>query len=119
MPSNKVAWAAVGIPMNGMKYRSSVNSRDNFSTRREVIVGDVTHARLPPQSDPSIWLACFLEHTRKDLAALAVGEFPRRVIEEPSENLATLPRPCVARCDGPGCARHGELRPSDAATGRA
>lgn len=69
---------------------SSVNSWDEFTTLREVIVGDATHARLPPQSDLSAWLACFPKHTQEDLSAVSAGEFPRRVIEESNEDLAAL-----------------------------
>lgn len=78
------------IDRNTVQHRASVNSWDDFSTLREVIVGDATHARLPPQSDPSAWLACWPKHTQEDLAAVAVGEFPRRVIEESNEDLETL-----------------------------
>lgn len=68
----------------------SVNSWDDFTELREVIVGDATQARLPPQSDPSAWLACFPTRSQEDLAALMAGEFPHRVIEESNEDLATL-----------------------------
>ncbi len=68
----------------------AVNSWDEFTQLREVIVGDVTHARLPAMTDVSAWLACYPSLTKAELEKVAVGEFPRQVIEETTEDLAIL-----------------------------
>lgn len=69
----------------------AVNSWDEFTALREIIVGDATHSRVPSMADPSAWLACYPKLSRRELTALAVeGEFPRHVIEESNEDLAAL-----------------------------
>lgn len=68
----------------------AVNSCDEFTQLREIIVGDVTHARLPAQTDISAWLANFPKLTKAELAGVQVGQFPVQVIEETQEDLATL-----------------------------
>lgn len=67
-----------------------VNSWDEFTALREIIVGDASYARLPAQSDPSAWLACFPKLSRAELTAVEAGQFPRQVIEESNEDLAAL-----------------------------
>lgn len=67
-----------------------VNSWDEFTALREVVVGDVTHARIPALSDPSAWLACYPTLTVAELRGVVQGEFPRQVIEETTEDLAVL-----------------------------
>ncbi|QDY09332.1 scyllo-inosamine-4-phosphate amidinotransferase [Micromonospora sp. HM134] len=68
----------------------AVNSWDEFTALREIIVGNATHARLPQQDDPSAWLSCFPQLTRAELGRIAVGEMPAQVIEETNEDLAVL-----------------------------
>jgi hypothetical protein len=51
---------------------------DEFTQLREIIVGDVTHARLPAQTDISAWLANFPKLTNAELAAVRVGHSPAR-----------------------------------------
>lgn len=67
-----------------------VNSWDEFTTLREVIVGDATHSRVPAQTDPSAWLNCYPELKRSELESVQAGIFPRQVIEETNEDLAEL-----------------------------
>ncbi len=67
-----------------------VNSWDEFSPLREVIVGDATHSRIPPQTDPSAWLNCYPELARSERERVQGGHFPERVIEETNEDLAVL-----------------------------
>jgi glycine amidinotransferase/scyllo-inosamine-4-phosphate amidinotransferase 1 len=68
----------------------TVHSWDEFTSLREVIIGDATHARVPRMSDPSAWLACYPRLTPAELASVQEGEFPRHVIEESNEDLAAL-----------------------------
>jgi glycine amidinotransferase len=68
----------------------AVNSWDEFTQLREVIVGDVKYARLPAMTDISAWLACYPSLTKTELENVAVGEFPSQVIEETTEDLAAL-----------------------------
>ncbi len=70
--------------------RPAVNSWDEFTQLREVIVGDVSNARLPRMTDVSAWLACYPTLTRAELERVAVGQFPAQVVEETREDLATL-----------------------------
>jgi glycine amidinotransferase len=70
--------------------RPAVNSWDEFTTLREVIVGDASHSRIPPQSDPSAWLNCYPDLSPAELERIEVGLFPRHVIEESNEDLAEL-----------------------------
>jgi glycine amidinotransferase len=69
----------------------AVNSWDEFTSLREVIVGDATHSRIPAQTDPSAWLNCYypqLPHSERERVQAA--RFPQRVIEESNEDLADL-----------------------------
>jgi N-dimethylarginine dimethylaminohydrolase len=75
-------------PQNAVK--PAVNSWDEFTQLREIIVGDVTHARLPAQTDISAWLACFPTLTKAEVEEVQVGEFPLQVIEETREDLTAL-----------------------------
>jgi len=68
----------------------AVHSWDEFTRLREVVVGDATHSRVPPLSDPSAWLNCYPELTRSELLGIRAGLFPRHVIEESNEDLAVL-----------------------------
>jgi glycine amidinotransferase len=68
----------------------AVNSWDEFTQLREIVVGDVTHARLPAMTDISAWMACYPTLSRAELGKVAVGEFPRQVIDETAEDLAAL-----------------------------
>jgi glycine amidinotransferase/scyllo-inosamine-4-phosphate amidinotransferase 1 len=70
--------------------RPAVNSWDEFTRLREVIVGDATHARLPAMTDISAWMACYPQLTSAELDRVAVGAFPTQVIEETREDLAAL-----------------------------
>jgi glycine amidinotransferase len=66
-----------------------VNSWDEFSTLREVIVGDATHAGVPPQTDVSAWLNDYPELSLPERQRIG-GRFPQQVIEETNEDLAEL-----------------------------
>jgi glycine amidinotransferase/scyllo-inosamine-4-phosphate amidinotransferase 1 len=74
----------------GLPARSAVNSWDEFTQLREIIVGDVTHARLPAMTDISAWMACYPQLSRSELRQIPAGAFPRQVIEETTEDLAVL-----------------------------
>ncbi|MFI1018474.1 inosamine-phosphate amidinotransferase 1 [Streptomyces sp. NPDC020965] len=72
------------------EYRTkAVNSWDEFSPLREVIVGDATGARIPMQTDVSAWLNDYPELSRSEREQVG-GCFPQRVIEETNEDLADL-----------------------------
>ncbi|MEO3927661.1 scyllo-inosamine-4-phosphate amidinotransferase [Micromonosporaceae bacterium B7E4] len=73
-----------------MSRTAAVNSWDEFTQLREIVVGDATHARVPRMTDPSAWLACYPTLTPAELGAVHQGEFPRQVIEESNEDLAEL-----------------------------
>jgi glycine amidinotransferase len=66
------------------------HSWDEFTTLREVIVGDATHSRIPPQTDPSAWLNCYPELSAAECERIEAGTFPRHVIDETNEDLACL-----------------------------
>lgn len=68
----------------------AVNSWDEFSPLREVVVGDATHSRMPAQTDPSAWLNCYPELRGADREFFRAGHFPKQVIEETNEDLASL-----------------------------
>lgn len=68
----------------------AVNSWDEFTTLREVIVGDATRSRIPAQTDPSAWLNCYPELSRSERETVQAGGFPKQVIEETNEDLADL-----------------------------
>jgi N-dimethylarginine dimethylaminohydrolase len=68
----------------------AVHSWDEFTSLREVIVGDATHARIPRMSDPSAWLACYPRLRPAELETVREGQLPRQVIEETNEDLAVL-----------------------------
>lgn len=70
--------------------RPGLNSWDEFTRLREVIVGDATHARIPPLKDPSAWLNCYPHLTAAELTKIEVGRIPRHIIDETNEDLATL-----------------------------
>jgi N-dimethylarginine dimethylaminohydrolase len=72
------------------QWMKAVNSWDEFTSLREVIVGDATHSRIPAQTDPSAWLNCYPELLRSERERVQAGHFPERVIEETNEDLADL-----------------------------
>ncbi len=63
---------------------------DEFSPLREVVVGNAASARIPTTAHTSMWLTLFGELTAEELARVSRGQFPRHVIEETEEDLATL-----------------------------
>jgi N-dimethylarginine dimethylaminohydrolase len=67
----------------------AVNSWDEFTTLREVVVGDATNAGVPPQTDVSAWLNDYPELTPAERERVG-GRFPDQVIEETNEDLADL-----------------------------
>ncbi|MFL6137745.1 MAG: scyllo-inosamine-4-phosphate amidinotransferase [Frankiaceae bacterium] len=67
-----------------------VRSWDEFTRLREVVIGEVQGARLPPVDDPSAWLNLFPELDRAALASLPELGLPARVVEETEEDLALL-----------------------------
>ena len=72
------------------EYRlKAVNSWDEFTTLREVIVGDATHAGVPPQTDVSAWLNDYPELSPSERERVG-GRFPQQIIEETNEDLADL-----------------------------
>lgn len=76
-------------PPDPKPKRVPVHSWDEFTTLREVIVGDASNARLPP-AEVSMWLSCYPDLSRDELAAVCCGSYPRQVIEESNEDLAAL-----------------------------
>jgi glycine amidinotransferase len=70
--------------------KPAVNSWDEFTTLREVIVGDASHARIPAPMDPSAWLNCYPKLTTAELARIEAGRFPQHIIDETNEDLADL-----------------------------
>lgn len=72
------------------EHRSTaVNSWDEFSPLREIVVGDATGAGVPSQTDLSAWLNDYPELTPSERQQVG-GQFPKRVIEETNEDLADL-----------------------------
>lgn len=67
----------------------AVNSWDEFSPLREIIVGDATRAGVPPQTDVSAWLNDYPELSPTERERVG-GRFPQQVIEESNEDLADL-----------------------------
>jgi glycine amidinotransferase len=67
----------------------AVNSWDEFTSLREVIVGNATRAGVPAQTDVSAWLNDYPELSRSERERVG-GRFPQRVIEETNEDLADL-----------------------------
>lgn len=90
--------------------RPAVNSWDEFTTLREVIVGDVTNARLPRMTDISAWMACYPTLSTRELQEVQEGAFPKQVIEETTEDLATL----IATLRGEGVRVHQPAAPDHA-----
>ncbi|GAB3143280.1 amidinotransferase [Micromonospora sonneratiae] len=94
------------VPTTGAD-RPVVNSWDEFTTLREVVVGDATHARIPDQADRSAWLNCYPRLTAAELKAVEVGQFPKHVIDETNEDLAIL----IATLRGLGVTVHQPSAP--------
>ncbi|GGK43405.1 hypothetical protein GCM10010124_40220 [Pilimelia terevasa] len=67
----------------------AVNSWDEFSPLREIIVGDATNAGVPAQTDLSAWLNDYPDLSLAERERVG-GRFPQRVIEETNEDLADL-----------------------------
>lgn len=68
----------------------AVNSWDEFSPLREVIVGDARGARIPSLQDPSAWLNFYPQLTAAELARVRTGAFPQAILDEADEDLAEL-----------------------------
>jgi len=79
----------------------AVHSWDEFTALREVVVGDASNAHLPA-ADVSVWLTCYPDLSRSDLAAVHSGTFPRQVIDESNEDLDVL----IASLRGLGVTTH-------------
>lgn len=73
----------------GVEPKKAVNSWDEFSTLREIIVGDATGAGVPAQTDVSAWLNDYPELSPAEREQVG-GQFPQQVIEETNEDLADL-----------------------------
>jgi glycine amidinotransferase len=71
-------------------HRPPVHSWDEFTTLREVVVGDATHTRIPALTDISAWLNCYPKLTAAELAKIEVGSVPPHIIDEANEDLAEL-----------------------------
>lgn len=71
-------------------HRPPVHSWDEFTTLREIIVGDATHAYMPAMTDISAWLNCYPALTAAELAKVEVGSIPSRIVEEANEDLDEL-----------------------------
>jgi glycine amidinotransferase len=69
-----------------------VHSWDEFSRLREVIVGDISNARIPSVDDRSAWLNLFPELDRRAVADAGTPTLSRRVVEETAEDLSLLVR---------------------------
>lgn len=67
----------------------AAHSYDEFTTLREVIVGNATHARIP-RRDRSSWLNLYGDLPADEFARVRTGRFPHRVIEETNEDLQCL-----------------------------
>jgi glycine amidinotransferase len=87
--------------------RPPVHSWDEFTTLREIIVGDATHAYIPAMTDISAWLNCYPTLTAAELAKIEKGSIPSRVIEEANEDLAEL----VSALQGLGITVHRPAPP--------
>lgn len=101
---------------------AAVNSYDEFTRLREVIIGTAVGAALPSPEDPSAWLNLYPDLRRDELAGAPSGPVDARVVEETEEDLAGLcaaleladvvvRRPAPAdhsvAFDGPGWRSHG------------
>lgn len=100
---------------------SPPSSWDEFTTLREVVVGDASHSRIPAQSDPSAWLNCYPDLSAAELERIEAGAFPRHVIEESNEDLADLAaslRELGIRVHQPPAVNHGAEYSTPAWTAR-
>lgn len=77
------------VPHLAGHQRKVVNSWDEFTSLREIIVGDATYAGVPAQTDVSAWLNDYPELSRSERERVG-GLFPQQVIEETNEDLADL-----------------------------
>lgn len=93
-PDGGEATLTVELPLTDQERvatRPAVNSWDEFTTLREVIVGDATNAHIPELcTDPSAWLNYYPGLTEADLRGVQIGHYPRQVVEETNEDLAGL-----------------------------
>ncbi|OLF09946.1 scyllo-inosamine-4-phosphate amidinotransferase [Actinophytocola xanthii] len=67
-----------------------VNSWDEFTTLREIVVGDASYTRIPEQADLSAWLTCYPKLSTRELADVAVGRVPQHIVDEANEDLGEL-----------------------------
>lgn len=65
-------------------------SYDEFSPLREVIIGNAAKARIPPPSDPSVWLTVFGDLDAREVSRVKSGALPSHIIEETAEDLDGL-----------------------------
>jgi N-dimethylarginine dimethylaminohydrolase len=79
-----------GIALSAATSGYPVNSWDEFTGLREIIIGDATQSRIPRMTDPSAWLACYPGMSPAELQDVRAGQFPKQVIEESNEDLETL-----------------------------
>src|SRR5450755_3545806 len=66
------------------------SSCDEFSPLREVVVGNPANARIPETRDRSMWLNLFGDLPYGERRQVSTGAFPRRVIEETTEDIIAL-----------------------------
>jgi len=66
------------------------SSCDEFSPLREVVVGNPANAQIPETRDRSMWLNLFGDLPYGERRQVSTGAFPRRVIEETTEDIIAL-----------------------------
>jgi N-dimethylarginine dimethylaminohydrolase len=67
-----------------------VHTWDEFTTLREIVVGDATHTRIPDQADISAWLNCYPKLSAEELTGIGAGRVPQHIVDEANEDLAEL-----------------------------
>ncbi|MGW6389083.1 inosamine-phosphate amidinotransferase 1 [Streptomyces sp. NPDC055103] len=87
--TNSETDAGIGGETRQRHPAKAVNSWDEFSPLREIVVGDATSAGVPSQTDLSAWLNDYPELSPSEREQVG-GQFPKRVIEETNEDLADL-----------------------------
>lgn len=73
-----------------LQVARKAHSWDEFSPLREVVVGSPLNARIPQTRDRSMWLNLYGDLNSGELDAVSTGQFPQRVIEETTEDIAAL-----------------------------
>ena len=86
-PSLAATGPAPGTPPRRGRKASSC---DEFSPLQEVVVGNPASARIPEARDPSMWLNLYGDLPYGERQRISTGAFPRRIIEETTEDIATL-----------------------------